>query len=182
MHEILRKRILRRLEALPEGKLYQILDYIEFIESRYGEPSATPSGLQSFAERLEDRMRARSVVPSVMSGTMKVFGAAGKVLDEVSSVGRGLVEGIGEGLSQPGPGPGQPGPSQPAGPRPVRDTGTAIGGATAPATAAPAPAAAAPAAAEPDADGTGFARRRDGDDKAPAGPVLADDGDDQQPA
>ena len=176
MHEILRKRILRRLEALPEGKLYQILDYIEFIESRYGEPSATPSGLQSFAERLEDRMRARSVVPSVMSGTMKVFGAAGKVLDEVSSVGRGLVEGIGEGLSQPGPGPGQPGPSQPGpGPRPVRDTGTAIGGAAAPAAATPA--AAAPATAAP-----AFARGRDGDDKAPAGPVLADDGDDQQPA
>jgi hypothetical protein len=182
MHEILRKRILRRLEALPEGKLYQILDYIEFIESRYGEPSATPSGLQSFAERLEDRMRARSVVPSVMSGTMKVFGAAGKVLDEVSSVGRGLVEGIGEGLSQPGPGPGQPGPSQPGpGPRPVRDTGTAIGGAAAPAAATPAAAAPATAAA-PDADGTAFARGRDGDDKAPAGPVLADDGDDQQPA
>ncbi|MEN8376293.1 MAG: hypothetical protein ABFS34_12660 [Gemmatimonadota bacterium] len=116
MHEILRKRILRRLEGLPEGKLYQILDYIEFLESRYGEPSAAPSGLQSFAERLEDRMRARSVVPSVMSGTMKVFGAAGKVLDEVSSVGRGLVEGIGEGLSTPA-----------TGPQPVRDAaGSAV--------------------------------------------------------
>ena len=29
MHETLRRRILRRLETLPEPKLYQVLDYIE---------------------------------------------------------------------------------------------------------------------------------------------------------
>ncbi len=32
MHEILRDRILRRLEALPEDRLYQVLDYVEFLE------------------------------------------------------------------------------------------------------------------------------------------------------
>jgi hypothetical protein len=152
MHEILRKRILRRLEALPEGKLYQILDYIEFVESRYGEPTTTPTGLQSFAERLEDRMRARSVVPSVMSGTMKVFGAAGKVLDEVSSVGRGLVEGIGEGL-----GPAQSGPR----PVPARPTDEAADG----------------AGSGPDPD-RAPAARPDG----PHGPVLAGDEDPPEPA
>ena len=34
MHETLRRRILRRLEALPEAKLYQALDYIESRASR----------------------------------------------------------------------------------------------------------------------------------------------------
>lgn len=164
MHEILRKRILRRLEALPEGKLYQILDYIEFVESRYGEPSnAPPSGLQSFAERLEDRMRARSVVPTVMSGTMKVFGAAGKVLDEVSSVGRGLVEGIGEGL----------GPPASAGPRPVRPSTPAQDGADALAGDRPADAAPGPAAGGVPSGPSPEPR---------TGPVLAPEGDDAQPA
>lgn len=168
MHEILRKRILRRLEALPEGKLYQILDYIEFVESRYGEPSTTPSGLQSFAERLEDRMRARSVVPSVMSGTMKVFGAAGKVLDEVSSVGRGLVEGIGEGLSQP---PGAGG----VGPRPVRDATTSAAGAGTAARERPAGAdGGAPRSTDAGPDGD--------DDVTPVGPAPAGDEDAPQPA
>lgn len=164
MHEILRKRILRRLEALPEGKLYQILDYIEFVESRYGEPAnTTPSGLQSFAERLEDRMRARSVVPSVMSGTMKVFGAAGKVLDEVSSVGRGLVEGIGEGL----------GPPASAGPRPVRPAASGRDGSDSPEGARPADPAEGAAGPVPSAIPPAEPR---------TGPVLASDGDDAPPA
>ena len=175
MHEILRKRIMRRLEALPEAKLYQILDYIEFVESRYGEPSTPPTGLQSFAERLEDRMRARSVVPTVMSGTMKVFGAAGKVLDEVSSVGRGLVEGIGEGLAPPAG----------TGPRAVPDDPSAEE-----ADATPDPALDAggrtPRALDEDRD---EGAPRMGDDSrahaSPAtatGPVLADDGEDPLPA
>ncbi|HSM37015.1 MAG TPA: hypothetical protein VK837_11505 [Longimicrobiales bacterium] len=159
MHEILRKRILRRLEALPEGKLYQILDYIEFVESRYGEPSAPPTGLQSFAERLEDRMRARSVVPSVMSGTMKVFGAAGKVLDEVSSVGRGFVEGIGEGLGPPtGP--------QAVGSAPGDGAGSGDGAIEEVAGSSERPSEAAP----------------DAGVDVPRGPVLADDEDRPEPA
>lgn len=101
MHEILRKRLLRKLEVLPEDQLYQVLDYIEFLESKYArEPAREPSGIQGFAERLEDRLRARSVVPSFMSGTMRMFGAAGRLVDEVSDAGRGVVEGVGSGLAE----------------------------------------------------------------------------------
>ena len=35
MNEVLTERIRRRLETLPDDKLYPILDYIEFLESRH---------------------------------------------------------------------------------------------------------------------------------------------------
>ena len=40
MHDILRERILRKLDNLPESQVYQILDYIEFIEARYAKAEA----------------------------------------------------------------------------------------------------------------------------------------------
>lgn len=85
MHDVMRKRILRKLEDLPEAQLYQILDFVEFLEARYGagaQPRA--SGFQRFAERLEDGMRARSLAANAMSGTMKVVSTAGRVLDGIS--------------------------------------------------------------------------------------------------
>jgi hypothetical protein len=36
MHDILRERLMRKIESLPEDQVYQILDYIEFLESKYG--------------------------------------------------------------------------------------------------------------------------------------------------
>mgnify|MGYP000479411631 CR=1 FL=1 len=64
MHDVLRTRVLRKLESLPEDQVYQVLDYIEFLESKYAQdlPSET-SALQSFAEKLEDQLRRRTVSP-----------------------------------------------------------------------------------------------------------------------
>ncbi len=36
MNEILRDRLQRKLEALPEDKAYLVLDYVEFLESSGG--------------------------------------------------------------------------------------------------------------------------------------------------
>lgn len=92
MEEVTRKRLMRKLEQLPEAQLYQALDYIEFLELKYARDSGRePDVFQQFAERLEDRMRVRSVAPKAMKGTMKVMSTAGKVLDGVRSFGRELV-------------------------------------------------------------------------------------------
>ena len=92
MEEVTRKRILRKLEELPEDRLYQVLDYIEFLELKYARESGRePDAFQQFAERLEDQMRVRSLAPRAMKGTMKVMSTAGKVLDGVRSLGQDLV-------------------------------------------------------------------------------------------
>ena len=92
MHDIMRERIWRKLEVLPEAQLYEVLDYIEFLEARYASQKARrPDSFQRFAERLEDSMRVRSVAPKVITGTIGLFGTAQKVLRSVSDAGREIL-------------------------------------------------------------------------------------------
>jgi hypothetical protein len=89
MHDILRDRIMRKLEVLPDERLYQVLDYIEFLESKYAPGRAgRADGLQRFAEKLEDSMRMRNVAPKVISGTVGAVGTARRVLLDVAGAGR----------------------------------------------------------------------------------------------
>lgn len=93
MHDILRERILRKLQVLPEQQLYEVLDYIEFLEAKYAKELARkPDGLQRFAERLEDSMRMRSVAPKVISGTVGAIGTARSIVKGVTEAGRGIID------------------------------------------------------------------------------------------
>lgn len=97
MHDVMRKRILRKLESLPEDRLYQVLDYIDFLESKYApEHTPRPSVVQRFGERLEDGMRALSMGPKAVTGTMNLVGAAGRVFEGLSEAGKDLMRGIEE--------------------------------------------------------------------------------------
>lgn len=99
MHDVMRKRLMRKLESLPDEQLYQVLDFIEFLETRYAAAEAVqPSGLQRFAERLEDQMRLRALAPRAMTGTMKVIGTAGRIWDNLAGAGQGLLNGLESGL------------------------------------------------------------------------------------
>lgn len=92
MEDVTRTRIMRKLESLPEAQLYQVLDYIEFMEAKYAAAaSRKPDAFQQFAERIEDQMRVRALAPRAMKGTMKIVSTAGKVLNGVRGLGRDLV-------------------------------------------------------------------------------------------
>jgi hypothetical protein len=92
MHDVLRTRLLRKLESLPEDQIYQVLDYIEFIESKYArDPSSETTGLQSFAEKLEDQLRRRSVSPASLREAFQLISAADKVLSNVANMGKELL-------------------------------------------------------------------------------------------
>ncbi len=98
MHEALRRRILRKLETLPEARLYQVVDYIEFLESRYSEGSSEEtSSLQKLAERLEDGLRGRTVSPSRLREAFQLISAADRVLSSISEAGREIFSDLGDG-------------------------------------------------------------------------------------
>ena len=95
MHEILRDRILRRLEALPEQRLYQVLDYIEFVESKYAERQAPPPNvLQRFAEGVEDTLRAGNLSASTVAEAMGFMSKAMNVLSGVAAAGASVASDI----------------------------------------------------------------------------------------
>lgn len=82
MNEHLRQRILRRLEALPDDRGYQILDYVEFLETRYAERAAPPATtFTKFTDAVEDRLRAGRVSASAIADTVGLMNRAANVLN-----------------------------------------------------------------------------------------------------
>jgi hypothetical protein len=92
MNPLLLERLRRRLEALPDDKAYQVLDYVEFLESRYAERAAGASPFQKAAETLEDTLRAGRVPGTILRGTMDAVAAAGRVLEGLAAAGKAAVE------------------------------------------------------------------------------------------
>ncbi|MEQ1690972.1 MAG: hypothetical protein ABMA00_06790 [Gemmatimonas sp.] len=85
MNPYVRDRIHRKLETLSDERMYQVLDYVEFLETRYAEKPAAPVNvLQRFAEGVEDKLRAGGVAVSTISETMGLLNRAVGVLNGVA--------------------------------------------------------------------------------------------------
>ena len=88
MHDVLRKRLMRTVESLPDQQIYQVLDYIEFLEAKYAQDEAVEaSGLQKFAEGLEDKLRKKAVSPNTIREAFQFISAADHVLSGVRLAG-----------------------------------------------------------------------------------------------
>ena len=110
MHDILRQRLMRKIESLPEEQVYQILDYIEFLESKYGTGSVEEtSGLRRFAEAMEDKLRKTAMSPATLREAFQLISAADRVLSNVSSAGKKLMEELTPGAEEGGPVKDDPG-------------------------------------------------------------------------
>ena len=68
-----------------------MLDYIEFLESRFGDRSG-PSTLEKIADRVEDTMRAGRVSVSAIKGTREVFDVAGRVVQGIADASRTVID------------------------------------------------------------------------------------------
>jgi len=111
MHDVLRQRLLRKIESLPDEQAYQVLDFIEFLESKYAQaPPVETSGLQKFAENLEDKLRRKAVSPTTIREAFQLIAAADRVLSGVSSAGKQILSELGDALEGPHEGGKPPGP------------------------------------------------------------------------
>ncbi|HMC55754.1 MAG TPA: hypothetical protein VKH19_11310 [Gemmatimonadaceae bacterium] len=94
MNANLRDRILRKLDALPDDRGYQVLDYIEFLESKYAERQNPANAFTRFTEAVEDRLRAGKVSASAIAETMGLLNRAGNVLSGAMAAGRSVANDI----------------------------------------------------------------------------------------
>jgi hypothetical protein len=86
MNEHLRDRVLRKLETLSDERAYQVLDYVEFLESKYAERQPQPTSIFTrFSEAVEDRLRAGKVSASAVAETMGLMNRAMSVLNGVAT-------------------------------------------------------------------------------------------------
>jgi hypothetical protein len=91
VNEHLRDRILRKLETLSDERGYQVLDYIEFLESRYAE-RASPSAntFTKFTEAIEDKLRSANVSASAIAETLGFMNRAANVLNNAIETGKSV--------------------------------------------------------------------------------------------
>jgi hypothetical protein len=110
MNDFLKERILRRLEAMPEERVYQVLDYVEFLESRYavrGTPG--PNVVQRLAEGVQDTLRAGNVSATAISETMGLMSKAMGILSGVRAAAESVATDVGGAVRKVVEGPPRPG-------------------------------------------------------------------------
>ncbi len=95
MNVSLRDRILRKLDTLSDERGYQVLDYVDFLESKYAEKAPTPvSLLQRFSEGVEDRLRVGGVAAGTVAETMGLLNKAVGVLGGVAAAGMSVASDV----------------------------------------------------------------------------------------
>jgi hypothetical protein len=92
MDEKLKATISRRLEKLPDDTARQLLDYIEFLESKYNRSTRERSPLERLAENVEGTLRASRIGGAAIKGTAQVLDAASSMVRGVADAGRVVVE------------------------------------------------------------------------------------------
>jgi hypothetical protein len=92
MNEALKQRILRRLETLGDERGYQILDYVEFLESKYAARANPTNIFAKMTETVGDVMRAGKLPVKAISGTMGLMDSASKVMKGVAAAAQAVVD------------------------------------------------------------------------------------------
>src|SRR5690606_19698822 len=92
MNDLLKQRILRALDTLSDDRAYQVLDYVEFLESRYAERQRPGGILARLTETVEDTMRAGKLPVKAISGTMGIMDSAAKVMKALAAAGQSVVD------------------------------------------------------------------------------------------
>lgn len=147
MNPYVRDRINRKLETLSDERLYQILDYVEFLESKYAEkPAPVTNVFQKFTDGVEDTLRAGGLAAGTVVEAVGFLNKAMGVLNNVAqttktvatdvvSTARTVADQIG---APPPAAPGAPGAPAAPGTQPAPSANTPPPGPT-PGSVPPAP-------------------------------------------
>jgi hypothetical protein len=92
MNENLLEKIRGRLGGLSDDQGRQVLDYIEFLESRFNRSTRTPSTVQRLAENIEDRIGSVRFSDVAARGTAQVVETAGKLMEGLAAASKVVAE------------------------------------------------------------------------------------------
>jgi hypothetical protein len=96
MNPYLRDKLLQKLETVSDERGYQVLDYVEFLESKYAErqpataTAAATNPLSRFADAVEEKLRAGRVSASTIAETMSLMNKAVGVLNGAAAAGKSV--------------------------------------------------------------------------------------------
>jgi hypothetical protein len=95
MNPYLRDKLLQKLETMADERGYQLLDYAEFLESKYAErqqagTAAAGNPLSRFADAVEEKLRAGRVSATTIAETMNLMNKAVGVLNGAAAAGKSV--------------------------------------------------------------------------------------------
>jgi hypothetical protein len=95
MNAYLRDKLLQKLETMADERGYQVLDYVEFLESKYAErqtpaAAAATNPLSRFADAVEEKLRAGRVSATTIAETMSLMNRAVGVLNGAAAAGKSV--------------------------------------------------------------------------------------------
>ena len=106
MNEQLKDRIVRALEPLSDERGYQLLDYVEFLESKYAERANPSNVFTKMTDKAQDLMRAGKVPLDAISGTVGFFDGASKVMKGLANAAQSVVDEAAAAVATPKPADG----------------------------------------------------------------------------
>ncbi len=89
----LRDRLVSKFESLTDERAFQILDYIEFLESKYSRlvaPTGAAGLISKLQETVEDSLRAGKVSAGTVAETLGFMQKAVGVLSGVAAAGQSV--------------------------------------------------------------------------------------------
>jgi hypothetical protein len=92
MNDLLKQRIIRLLDAASDERGYQILDFVEFLDSKYAERSQPDGILSKITATVENTMRAGKLPIQAITGTMGLMDSAAKVMKGLAAAGQAVVD------------------------------------------------------------------------------------------
>jgi hypothetical protein len=92
LNDLLKQRINRLLDTLNDERGYQVLDFVEFLTSKYAERGQPTGFLAKITETVENTMRAGKLPIQAISGTMGLMDSATKVMKGLAAAGQAVVD------------------------------------------------------------------------------------------
>lgn len=92
MNEALKDKIQRKIEGLPDETARQLLDYIEFLESKYNRSQRKASPFERVAETVESTLGAGKVRDAASKGAGELADAAVKIMSGIAAAARAAAD------------------------------------------------------------------------------------------
>src|SRR5271156_3414346 len=92
MNEQLKERVVRALDGLSDERGYQVLDFVEFLESKYAERASPSNVFTKMTDKAQDLMRAGKMPIDAISGTVGFLDSASKVMQGLAGAAQAVVD------------------------------------------------------------------------------------------
>ena len=92
MNEKLKTTLTQKLAALDDEAGRQLLDYVEFLESKYNRSTRDRTAFERIAENVEGTLRGSKLGEATIKGTGDLIGAASGVFQGIVAAGRAVLD------------------------------------------------------------------------------------------